>query len=270
MIPPTLIDDIAIQSTDMLGNMVELRKPAIRIVSLVPSQTELLFDLELNQEVVGITKFCIHPASWLQEKKIVGGTKNIHLDVIRALQPDLIIANKEENIEETILSLQKEFPVWISDVNTISEACYMIGEIGKLCDRTIAAQHFISEINQNFESLSKASALSGKKAVYYIWKNPWLTAGKHTFIHSMMEACGLQNESKEMRYPEVAPELLKKLDVDYIFLSSEPYPFKEEDKEYISQFIDKNKIIFVDGTYFSWYGSRLIKAPSYFIKLIFS
>jgi ABC-type Fe3+-hydroxamate transport system substrate-binding protein len=265
-----LIDDSAIQSTDMLGNLIQLRKPAQRIVSLVPSQTELLFDLELNKEVVGITKFCIHPASWLHEKKIVGGTKNIHLDVIRTLQPDLIIANKEENVEEAILELQKEFPVWISDVNTIVEACYMIGEIGMLCDRTSKAQHFISEINKNFESLSNDSALSGKKAVYYIWKNPWLTAGHHTFIHSMLEACGLQNESKEMRYPEVSPESLKKLAVDYIFLSSEPYPFKEEDKEYLSQFIDNDKIIFVDGTYFSWYGSRLIKAPSYIKKLIFS
>ncbi len=265
-----MTDDHAIQSYDMLGNLIQLQKPAQRIVSLVPSQTELLFDLELTKEVVGITKFCIHPPSWLQEKKIVGGTKNIHLDVIRELQPDLIIANKEENVEEAILELQKEFPVWVSDVNTIPEACYMIGEIGKLCDRSFAAHQFTSEINQNFESLKTAATLSGKKAIYYIWKNPWFTAGHHTFIHSMMEACGLQNESKEMRYPEVAPELLKKLEVDYIFLSSEPYPFKEEDKEYLSQFIDKDKIIFVDGTYFSWYGTRLIKAPFYFKKLIFS
>ena len=254
----------------MLGNLIQLRKPAQRIVSLVPSQTELLFDLKLDKEVVGITKFCIHPALWLQEKKIVGGTKNIHLDAIRELQPDLIIANKEENVAEAILELQKEFPVWISDVNTISEALYMIGEIGRLCDRTTSAQYFMSEIIQNFEALSNESSLSGKKAVYYIWKNPWLTAGHHTFIHSMMEACRLQNESKEMRYPEVSPASLKNLDVDYIFLSSEPYPFKEEDKEYLSQFIDKNKIIFVDGTYFSWYGTRLINAPSYFKSLIFS
>ncbi|MBK9638191.1 MAG: ABC transporter substrate-binding protein [Bacteroidetes bacterium] len=254
----------------MLGNLIQLRKPAQRIVSLVPSQTELLFDLGLNKEVVGITKFCIHPASWFQEKKIVGGTKNIHLDVIRELKPDLIIANKEENVEEAILELQKEFPVWISDVNTIPEACYMISEIGKLCDRTSLAQNFISKINQNFESLSKASALLGKRAVYYIWKNPWLTAGHHTFIHSMLEACGLQNESKDMRYPEFPPDQLNKLAVDYIFLSSEPYPFREEDKEYLSQFIDKNKIIFVDGTYFSWYGTRLINAPSYFKQLTFS
>ncbi|MFN0187372.1 MAG: ABC transporter substrate-binding protein [Bacteroidia bacterium] len=264
-----MIDDHAIQSYDMLGHLIQLSKPAQRIVSLVPSQTELLFDLELNEEVVGITKFCIHPTAWLQEKKIVGGTKNIHLDVIRALQPDLIIANKEENVEEAILELQKEFPVWVSDVNTLSEACYMIGEIGKLCDRSIAAHQFISQINQNFESLKTAATLSSKKAIYYIWKNPWLTAGHDTYIHSMLEACGLQNESKDIRYPEFSPELLKKLDLDYVFLSSEPYPFKEEDKEYLSQFIDKNKIIFVDGTYFSWYGSRLLEAPSYFKKVIF-
>lgn len=262
--------DHIIQSTDMLGQNVQLSKSPQRIVSLVPSQTELLYDLGLDHEVVGITKFCIHPAQWLQEKKIVGGTKNIHLNVIRELQPDLIIANKEENVEKDILELQKEFPVWISDVNTLPDSITMIREIGILCNRTQQAKILINEIQDNFNALLSSTRLSGKKVIYYIWKNPWLTAGQDTFIHAMLTACGLDNASTESRYPEVNPEAIKKLEIDYLFLSSEPYPFKDVDKEYLSKYIDISKIIFVDGTYFSWYGSRLKNAPSYFKSLISS
>jgi ABC-type Fe3+-hydroxamate transport system substrate-binding protein len=254
----------------MLGHTVKISGAPQRIVSLVPSQTELLFDLGLNHEVVGITKFCIHPEQWLQSKKIVGGTKNIHLDVIRALKPDLIIANKEENVEKDILELQKEFPVWISDVNTFPDAITMIRELGNLCDRKKSAEKLLEEINNHFSELHSTFPLSGKKVIYYIWKNPWFTAGQDTFIDSMITACGLINVSTEKRYPEIKPEELRKLDIDFIFLSSEPYPFKEDDKDYLSNFIDKNKIIYVDGTYFSWYGSRLKNAPSYFKSLISS
>ncbi len=203
-------------------------------------------------------------------EKIVGGTKNIHLDIIRDLRPDLIIANKEENVEKDILELQKDFPVWMSDVNTLPEALTMIREIGILCDRGETAENLITEIKNQFSSISASSTFMGKKIVYYIWKDPWLTAGHHTFIHAMISACGMRNASTNHRYPEISPEELAKLDKDYVFLSSEPYPFKEDEKEYLSKFIDSKKIIFVDGTYFSWYGSRLKKAPSYFKSLISS
>ena len=254
----------------MLGQLIRLRKPAHRIVSLVPSQTELLFDLGLEDQVIGITKFCIHPSTWLQSKKNVGGTKNIHIDAIRELQPDLIIANKEENVEKDILELQKYFPVWISDVNTLSEALIMIREIGILCNRAETAENLIAEIKNQFSSINNSSRFTGKKAVYYIWKNPWLTAGHHTFIDAMISACGLHNASTNNRYPEISPKELAKLDIDYVFLSSEPYPFKEDEKEHLSSYIDSKKIIFVDGTYFSWYGSRLKPAPTYFKSPIYS
>lgn len=262
--------DEAIQSTDMLGRTIQLREAPQRIISLVPSQTELLFDLGLNREVVGITKFCIHPPEWLQSKKIVGGTKNIHLDIIRDLEPDLIIANKEENVEKDIHELQKDFPVWISDVNTLPDAIKMIHEIGILCNRFEQAEIIIREINDHFNAFINSTQFLGKKVIYFIWKNPWLTAGHDTFIHAMLSACGFQNASIESRYPEVSPDNLSKLEIDYVFLSSEPYPFKDEEKDYLSKFIDRKKIIFVDGTYFSWYGSRLKTAPSYFKSLISS
>lgn len=251
----------------MLGHTIQLQGPAKRIVSLVPSQTELLFDLGLEEEVIGITKFCIHPASWLKTKKIVGGTKTIHIDIIRDLQPDLIIANKEENVESVIRDLQNEFPVWISDVNTLDDATYMIQEIGVLCGRKEEANQINTAIRQQFDVLKNLPFFSGKKVAYFIWKSPWLSAGKYTFIDEMLTQCGFENVSVAPRYPEVLPEELSILQPDFVFLSSEPYPFKEEDKNYLSQFIDPAKIHFVDGTFFSWYGSKLKDAPAYFISL---
>ena len=99
-----------------MGVHIELKSAPRRIVSLVPSQTELLYDLGLEDRVVGITKFCVHPDYWRKTKKIIGGTKNFDFDTIRSLQPDLILGNKEENYQQGIAELKKEFPVWMSDI----------------------------------------------------------------------------------------------------------------------------------------------------------
>src|SRR6185503_8492334 len=122
--------------TDQLGRTISLENPPRRIISLVPSQTELLHDLGLEEEVVGITKFCIHPTDWFRHKTRVGGTKDIRSDVILNLQPDLIIANKEENQSQQIEELSPHFPVWISDISTLSDALEMIRALGDLTDRS--------------------------------------------------------------------------------------------------------------------------------------
>src|ERR1700741_3198050 len=106
---------------DQTGRKISIPQIPQRIISLVPSQTELLFDLGLDKEVVGITKFCVHPPEWFQTKTRVGGTKQLKIDLIKQLQPDLIIANKEENVKEQIEELEKHFPVWISDVNNLED-----------------------------------------------------------------------------------------------------------------------------------------------------
>ena len=181
----------------------------------------------------------------------------------------MIIANKEENEEFGIKELQNEFAVWTSDIFTLNDSLKMIQSIGTLCDRKETAQKLIREIQLRFEELNSSIEIKGKTAVYYIWKSPWLVAGKNTFIDSMLEACGLTNLAVDSRYPEIDPAKLKLLNPDYIFLSSEPFPFKQLEKDFLSQFIEPEKIKFVDGTYFSWYGSRLKQAPSYF-KSLFS
>ncbi len=231
-----------------------------RIISLVPSQTELLFDLGLEQEVVGITKFCIHPYRWFREKTKIGGTKKFWLDKINELKPDLIIGNKEENYPEGIEKL-REYPVWMSEVNSFSDATEMIQGVGKITDREDQADNLIGEIARAFEGLNVRPP---KSVLYLIWKDPWMAAGKNTFINSMLEKMGLVNCLMDDRYPELSIEKIKRLDPELIFLSSEPYPFKEIHKRELHGFFPSAEVHKVDGEMFSWYGSRLREAPRYF------
>lgn len=246
----------------------ELRLPALpkRIVSLVPSQTELLVDLGLEEQLVGITKFCIHPDKTYKSISKVGGTKDFNIEKIRALQPDLIIGNKEENEEKGILALMQEFPVWMSDIKTFEDALQMIDGIGELTGTSSQSQKIRTGIEHNFEALSVSP--KNKTIAYLIWKGPYMLAGQDTFIHQMIGKMGLQNACAENRYPEYSPEALTALNPDYIFLSSEPYPFKEKHMEEFRSLCPNAKVLIVDGEAFSWYGSRLLQSPDYFRELL--
>ncbi|HEY9046813.1 MAG TPA: helical backbone metal receptor [Ohtaekwangia sp.] len=250
--------------TDQMGHRLSITFPPKRIVSLVPSQTELLSTLGLESEVVGITKFCVHPVEWLQHKTIIGGTKNFRFDVIEALQPDLIIGNKEENYEEGIRLLQEKYPVWMSDIVSMNDAMDMIQGIGEITGKAAEASHILQSIQQSFEILK---SFSGQSILYFIWRNPWMVAGNGTFIHEMLERLTLRNIAPSPRYPELTDENIRQLKPDYIFLSSEPYPFQEKHIAELKQLSPSSEIILVDGEMFSWYGSRLALAPHYFNSL---
>jgi ABC-type Fe3+-hydroxamate transport system substrate-binding protein len=248
---------------DQLGIELNLPIKPLRIVSLVPSQTELLFDLGLDDRIVGVTKFCIHPES-TKEKTIVGGTKNFRFDVIDQLQPDLIIGNKEENYEEGILSLRKKYPVWMSDIVALDDALSMIRSIGEItCTQTKSEAINHSIINE-FETLP---LFASRSCLYLIWKKPWMAAGKNTFIDSMLSAINLVNVVNAQRYPELSDQDIVALSPDVILLSSEPYPFKENHIQELKALVPTSQIALVDGELFSWYGSRLIKSPAYFSSL---
>ncbi|MDX5325408.1 MAG: helical backbone metal receptor [Bacteroidota bacterium] len=239
-----------------------------RIISLVPSQTELLYDLGMEDRVVGITRFCIHPRSWFQSKQRVGGTKDFSIERIRILEPDLIIGNKEENHKEGIGLLQKEFPVWMSDITRFPEALDMIRRIGDIVDRPHEGEKMVQSI---LHSMSELPVLTPNlKAAYIIWKDPWMFAGRNTFIDSMMENLFFLNvfDIGDTRYPQMDLQELKKRNPEIILLSTEPFPFKERDLEEVKKSLPDAKIILVDGEFFSWYGSRLLKASNYFSKLI--
>jgi len=253
--------------TDMLGHDVEFNFPPKRIISVVPSQTELLFDLGLDAEVVGITKFCVHPDEWFRTKTRIGGTKKLNIEMIRELNPELIIANKEENEREQIEELAREFPVWISDIQNIPQALQMIQVVGQLTGAEAKANELVDEIVVGFTNLHKAN--TPKRVAYFIWYNPWMTVGGDTFISNMIQTIGWQNVLKdESRYPEITLEQLKAYNPELVLLSSEPYPFKEKHIEEIKAVLPDADVRLVDGEMFSWYGSRLKEAIEYFNKLI--
>ena len=253
---------------DQLGRAVTFNYPPKRIISIVPSQSELLFDLGLNEEVIGITKFCIHPIEKFAACTKVGGTKKLKIEVIRALNPDLIIGNKEENTRSEIELLMKEFPVWMSDISNLEDSMRAISEIGELVDRAPEAAYLNHLIHTGFTDLQTLAVGKNinKRVAYIIWKDPYLFAGKDTFIDDILMKIGLTNVIKQSRYPEITLSQLKTENCELVFLSSEPYPFKAKHIEEIKSALPNVKVMLVDGEMFSWYGSRLVKSVQYFFE----
>ncbi|MDX5418351.1 MAG: helical backbone metal receptor [Hymenobacteraceae bacterium] len=250
-----------------MGRQITLQRLPQRIVSLVPSQTELLFDLGLGDRIVGLTKFCIHPSEKVKQKTIVGGTKNFKLEVIDGLQPDLIIGNKEENYEEGIAQLQTRYPVWMSDIYTLEDALKMIEQVGKLTGAEDKAQELTQGIAAGFGKLQPLQPAI--PAAYFIWRNPYMAVGSNNFIDHMLLRCGFHNVfADQPRYPEISPEQLQTANPQLILLSSEPYPFQEKHFAEFREICPQAKVKVVDGEMFSWYGSRLLKAPQYLQTLI--
>ncbi|HUM47366.1 MAG TPA: helical backbone metal receptor [Chitinophagales bacterium] len=248
--------------TDQLSREIAVSFPPKRIISIVPSQSELLFYLGLDDEVAGITKFCIHPRDKFRAKQKVGGTKKIDFQKIKSLHPDLVIANKEENDELQVKMLMNYFPVWVSDVKTIRDAFEMIEMIGALVNKEEAAAKLVTLVNAKFNEIVKTT--EQYTAAYLIWRKPFMAAGRNTFINSMMETAGFQNVfTTQQRYPEITLDSLKATNPEYILLSSEPYPFSSKHVTELQKEIPGAKILLVDGEMFSWYGSRLLKAADY-------
>ncbi|SHF44855.1 ABC transporter substrate-binding protein [Chryseobacterium sp. OV279] len=237
----------------------------MKVVSLVPSITEALFDLGLTEhEVIGRTKFCIHPENKVKNVAVIGGTKNINIDKIKALQPDLILANKEENIKEQVEALMDDFKVVVTNVETIEDNYYLLKMLGNTFNKEERAQQFNLKI---YDVLEQAKLDSPVKAAYLIWKNPYMTIGSDTFIHKILAEIGFENIFKDQtRYPEIQMEDLTEADV--IMLSSEPFPFKEKHIEEMKAFYPDKKIMIVDGEAFSWYGTHIAKCGDYFKGLL--
>lgn len=244
------------------------------IVSLVPSITELLYDLGLSAEVTGITKFCIHPDEWFRTKTRIGGTKNVHIEKVKALQPTLIIANKEENVKAQVEALQEIAPVHVTDVSNLEDALNMIETIGELVHRQEQAASMVHSISQSFlelEQLRAKASCPTTRACYLIWRQPYMTVGSDTMIHDLMQRCGWINVfGDQKRYPEMDVEQIKQAGCELLLLSSEPYPFQQKHIDELQQELPDTKILLVDGEMFSWYGSRLQHAPAYFSNLIAS
>ncbi|NJL15148.1 MAG: ABC transporter substrate-binding protein [Microscillaceae bacterium] len=257
---------------DQMQREVGLVERPGRIVSLVPSQTELLFALGLGENVVGRTKFCLHPREAIKAVPVVGGTKNFHFDKIAALHPDLIIGNKEENYAAGIQELAEAYPVWMSDILTLDDALGMITQLGEVLEVQEKARHLAAQIGQLFAELAEWRVQFVPKplrAAYFIWKKPYMVAGGGTFIQDMLRRAGFENIfAHRLRYPEISPEELREAAPEVVLLSSEPYPFqKEKHLDEFALLCPTARVVVVDGEMFSWYGSRLLASGAYFREL---
>ncbi|TXF77656.1 ABC transporter substrate-binding protein [Chryseobacterium sp.] len=237
----------------------------MKIISLVPSITETLFDFGLtDSEVVGRTKFCIHPEDSVKKVTVIGGTKNLNIEKIRSLKPDLIIANKEENEKLQVEELEKEFKVWVTDIKNLRDNENFLQKLGTLLNKEETAQNYVQKIRTVFGNLSKEPS---KKTAYLIWKAPYMTVGNDTFIHHILEQLGFDNIFKnQKRYPVISIEEMQS--AEYLLLSSEPFPFREKHMAELQSEIPTAKIILVEGEAFSWYGTPLLKWGPYYKSLL--
>jgi len=251
-----------------MGRHVTVPFPPQRIVSLVPSQTELLFDLGLADKVIGVTKFCIHPAEARTKTTVIGGTKNFDIDKIAALNPDLIIGNKEENYQIGIEQLTTRYPVWMSDISTLLDSLDMIRRVGFITGVKEKAAALAAEIESSFSGLEAKLTPPKTTAAYFIWRKPYMVAASGTFIDDLLRQAGFSNAfSDQSRYPEITPEQLAAAAPQRILLSSEPYPFSEKHLAEFQQLCPNAKVEIVDGELFSWYGSRLRQSAAYLSQL---
>jgi ABC-type Fe3+-hydroxamate transport system substrate-binding protein len=226
-----------------------------RIISLVPSLTELVFDLGLGDQLVGRTRFCVHPKEKVENIPIIGGTKNPRLDKIRELNPDYIIANKEENRPQDVKRLQDDFNVNVTEIETIEDALITIHELGSHFDAQHQAEQLIEDIQQRLKQSPEKSEL---RTIYMIWKDPWMTVGGDTYIHDVLEHWNMPNVfGDKTRYPKLDIDELKSYNPDLVLLSSEPYPFKEKHIAQVEEACPAARVLLVEGEWFSWYGSHM-------------
>lgn len=235
----------------------------MRIVSLVPSLSELVCYLGAGRCLVGRTRFCEEPREELELVESLGGTKDPDLERLMDLSPDLILMNEEENRREdhevlTGAGLRCETFL----PRTVDDVPEMIRRVGALLERSPEAETLGSAIEQRAERVRSRGRGRGKRFAYMIWRKPWMSAGTSTYISSLFEAAGAVNAISSEGYPEISVGSLARARPDSVLLSSEPYPFREPHREElaIGAGIDASRIHLVDGRILSWHGSSTLEA----------
>jgi ABC-type Fe3+-hydroxamate transport system substrate-binding protein len=254
---------------DASGVTLAIPRPPRRIVSLIPSTTETLCALGLADALVGITVYCREPADVVRTKTRVGGEKNPDLEQIRALAPDLVVANIEENVRGHIDTLRGwGIPVWVTYPRTVAEAVRMIRELGTITGTEARATTLADELDGRLAQL--AALVAGRPPVpvfYAIWREPWMTISQDTYIHDMLRVCGGLNvfAAHPERYPAVALEEIAARRPHVILLPDEPFRFREVHRRDFARFPDvpavaSGRVHLVDGKPFSWHGPRIAEA----------
>lgn len=246
-----------------------------RIVSLVPSVTELICELGLAQFLVGRTGFCIHPQAALAVVPKIGGTKDVNIDKIRALAPTHLVVNVDENEKPTVDALARFIPHVIVTHPLAPEdnpGLYrLIGGIFNVGER---AEQLCNDFAREYQAtlaLAETRSSCPERVLYCIWKDPWMTVSRDTYIARMLALAGWQQceIDSDKRYPEFRWEPAVVDDVDEILLSTEPYRFTETHADALEKQLGK-PVRLVDGEYLSWYGSRAIAGLAYLRTLSLS
>ena len=233
-----------------------------RIVSLVPSLTEALAAFGLDDETVGLTRFCVHPDGWKRRKTIVGGTKGTDQARVLALAPDLVVANREENDRAPVEALAAAgVPVWLSDIATVADTLGALRDLGRVTHRETEAARVVADLAARFAAIPQPPA--PVRAVYLIWRDPWMTVGADTIVHDVMARGGLANAfGDRARYPAVTAAEIAEARPRVVLLSSEPFPFAAKHLAEVHAIVPDATVALVDGEAFSWYGPRLGRAPA--------
>ncbi|MEE1131235.1 MAG: helical backbone metal receptor [Caryophanon sp.] len=242
---------------DELQRTIELHEPITRIVSLCPAITETLFALGVGHYVVGRTRFCIFPTE-ASSVPAVGGTKDVNYDAIDALAPQLILCEKEENTKDIVNTLSKKYPVYVAQVETIAMAHTMIEKLGLLTNRVEAVSKLLNDI-----TATSLPNMNGR-AAYMMWRKPYMVVGATTYISDVLETIGFTNPftTHDGRYPTVTIEQLQDAQLDYLLLSSEPFPFAQKHIDELHSYLPNTRIQLIDGEMF-WYGAKMKETATY-------
>jgi len=246
----------------------------VRLVSLCPSLTELVFALGRGPELVGVTRFCIHPAEGVRAIEKVGGTKDPDVARIVALEPDLVLANREENrIEDAGALRAAGLRVHDSMPRTLEETAAMVRSIGAAIERADAGDAIARDIEARAARVRREAA--GRPPVrfaYLIWRKPWMSVNADTFAHGLLTLAGGENVfgARPVRYPEVSAEALAEAAPEAVFLSSEPFPFEEKHADELAALtgLARARFHLADGEYLSWHGSRTPDGIDYAARLV--
>jgi len=246
------------------------QQPA-RIVSLVPSLTECLFALGLGDRVVGVTEWCIHPASAVAALPKLGGTKNPDVAAIVALAPDLVLANQEENRKRDVERLEAAgIPVWVTYPRTVREGARLLEELAELGADAATRERVVAPVLTcvaDAEAAADAQGVESPRVFCPIWRDPWMVVGADTYTYDLLTLCGgapVLADTGDRRYPRVALEAIVAAHPDVIVLPDEPYAFGPRDVAELQALpvpaAAQGRIHLIDGTLVSWYGPRIHRA----------
>jgi ABC-type Fe3+-hydroxamate transport system substrate-binding protein len=252
---------------DQLGRQVTFCYPPRRIVCLCPALTETLFALGAGPRVVGRTVYCVHPPAGVTAVPTVGGTKNVDIPALLNLRPDLVIAAQEENRRPDVEKLAERVAVYVVEVRSVPDALGVIQTLGNLTDCAGPAADLVARISQRFARLRRAA---DRRVVYLVWREPYMAAGRATYIDALLQQIGLPNAAGDRpeRYPRLSPAELRALAPEVVLLPSEPYPFDETHCAELAALLPAARLLLVDGELLGWYGARMLAAGDYLDDLV--